>query len=100
AYVHFDSDSFTEKGGATALKGGDDTRDTVLSTLGMRAGNRFNLNDTQKLDVSATLGWQHNLSDTSSEQHLALASAGNSFNTQSVSMDRDAAAVGARASLA
>ncbi|EPN30392.1 autotransporter, partial [Pseudomonas syringae pv. actinidiae ICMP 18807] len=40
-------------------------------TLGIRAGNRFNLNDTQKLDVSATLGWQHNLSDTSSEQHLA-----------------------------
>ncbi|EKG32854.1 autotransporter serine peptidase EprS [Pseudomonas avellanae] len=100
AYVHFDSDSFSEKGGATALKGGDDTRDTVLSTLGIRAGNRFNLNDTQKLDVSATLGWQHNLSDTSSEQHLAFASAGNSFNTQSVSMDRDAAAVGARASLA
>ncbi|MCF5649758.1 autotransporter domain-containing protein [Pseudomonas syringae] len=100
AYVHFDSDSFTEKGGATALKGSDDTRDTVLSTLGMRAGNRFNLNDTQKLDVSATLGWQHNLSDTSSEQHLAFASAGNSFNVQSVSMDRDAAIVGARASLA
>ncbi|WP_057447168.1 autotransporter serine protease [Pseudomonas syringae group genomosp. 3] len=99
AYVHFDSDSFTEKGGATALKGSDDTRDTVLSTLGMRAGNRFNLNDTQKLDVSATLGWQHNLSDTSAEQHLAFASAGNSFNTQSVSMDRDAAAVGTRASL-
>ncbi|EGH48903.1 Outer membrane autotransporter barrel, partial [Pseudomonas syringae pv. pisi str. 1704B] len=71
-------------------KGSDDTRDTVLSTLGMRAGNRFNLNDTQKLDVSATLGWQHNLNDTSSEQHLAFASAGNSFNVQSVSMDRDA----------
>ncbi|MFA0998475.1 MULTISPECIES: autotransporter serine peptidase EprS [Pseudomonas syringae group] len=100
AYVHFDSDSFTEKGGATALKGGEDTRDTVLSTLSMRAGNRFNLNDTQKLDVSATLGWQHNLSDTSSEQHLAFASAGNSFNVQSVSMDRDAAVVGARVSVA
>ncbi|RMO85435.1 Membrane protein [Pseudomonas syringae pv. philadelphi] len=100
AYVHFDSDSFTEKGGATALRSSDDPRDTVLSTLGMRAGNRFNLNDTQKLDVSATLGWQHNLSDTSSEQHLAFASAGNSFNTQSVSMDRAAAVVGARASLA
>ncbi|EGH26481.1 Outer membrane autotransporter barrel, partial [Pseudomonas amygdali pv. mori str. 301020] len=48
----------------------------------------------------STLGWQHNLSDTSSEQHLAFASAGNSFNVQSVSMDRDAAVVGARASLA
>ncbi|WP_122856044.1 autotransporter domain-containing protein [Pseudomonas viridiflava] len=100
AYVHLDSDSFTEKGGATALKGGDDTRDTVLSTLGVRAGNRFNLNDTQKLDVSATLGWQHNLNDTSSDQHLSFASGVNTFAVQSVSMDRDAAVVGARASLA
>lgn len=100
AYVHFDSDSFTEKGGATALKGNDDTRDTVLSTLGVRAGSRFNLTDTQKLDVSGTLGWQHNLSDTSAEQHLAFASGVNTFAVQSVSMDRDAAVVGARASLA
>jgi subtilase-type serine protease len=100
AYVHFDSDSFTEKGGATALKGSDDTRDTVLSTLGVRAGSRFNLNDSQKLDVSGTLGWQHNLSDTSAEQHLAFASGVNTFAVQSVSMDRDAAVVGARASLA
>lgn len=100
AYVHFDSDSFTEKGGATALKGDDDTRDTVLSTLGVRAGSRFNLTDTQKLDVSGTLGWQHNLSDTSAEQHLAFASGVNTFAVQSVSMDRDAAVVGARASLA
>jgi subtilase-type serine protease len=100
AYVHFDSDSFTEKGGATALKGSDDTRDTVLSTLGARAGSRFNLNDSQKLDVSGTLGWQHNLSDTSAEQHLAFASGANTFAVQSVSMDRDAAVVGARASLA
>jgi subtilase-type serine protease len=100
AYVHFDSDSFTEKGGATALKGNDDTRDTVLSTLGVRAGSRFNLTNTQKLDVSGTLGWQHNLSDTSTKEHLGFASGVNTFAVHSVSMDRDAAVVGARASLA
>ncbi|MCZ7019272.1 autotransporter outer membrane beta-barrel domain-containing protein, partial [Salmonella enterica] len=33
AYVHLDSDGFSEKGDAAALKGGDDTRDLVLSTL-------------------------------------------------------------------
>jgi subtilase-type serine protease len=100
AYVHLDSDSFTEKGGPAALKGGDDTRDAVLSTLGLRAGNRFNLTDTQTLDVSGTLGWQHNLSDTSAEQHLAFASGATAFAVQGVSMDRNAAVVGARASLA
>lgn len=100
AYVHLDNDSFTEKGGDAALKGGDDTRDAVLSTLGVRAGNRFNLTDTQTLDVSGTLGCQHNLSKTSAEQHLAFTSSATAFAVQGVSMDRNAAVVGARASLA
>ncbi|QHF02627.1 autotransporter domain-containing protein [Pseudomonas asturiensis] len=100
AYVHLDSESFTEQGGATALKGADDTRDVVLSTLGVRSGKRFNLTDTQTLDVSATLGWQHNLSDTSSARHLTFASGLNAFSVQSASMDRDAAVVGVRTSLA
>ena len=34
AYVHLNSDSFTEKGDAAALKGGEDQREAVLSTLG------------------------------------------------------------------
>lgn len=100
AYVHLDSDSFTEKGGATSLEGDDDNRDAVLSTLGLRAGNRFNMSDAQTLDVSATLGWQHALSGASSEQHLAFAGGENAFRVQGVSLDRDAAVVGARASLA
>ena len=37
AYVHLNSDSFTEKGDAAALKGGEDNREAVLSTLGVRA---------------------------------------------------------------
>ncbi|RMS39672.1 hypothetical protein ALP66_03702 [Pseudomonas amygdali pv. photiniae] len=100
AYVHLNTDSFSEKGDAAALSAGSDNRDAVLSTLGVRALKTIAISDRQKIDLSGSLGWQHNLSDTSSEQHLAFASAGNSFNVQSVSMDRDAAVVGARASLA
>lgn len=100
AYVHLDSDGFSEKGDAAALKGGDDTRDLVLSTLGVRALKTFNLTDHQALDVSGTLGWQHNLSSTDSERHLAFASGGTSFAVESSPMVRDAAVVGARASLA
>ncbi|WJM88945.1 autotransporter domain-containing protein [Pseudomonas brenneri] len=100
AYVHLDSDGFSEKGDAAALKGGDDTRDLVLSTLGVRALKTFNLTDHQALDVSGTLGWQHNLSSTDSERHLAFASGGTSFAVESSPMVRDAALVGARASLA
>jgi subtilase-type serine protease len=100
AYVHLDSDGFTEKGDAAALESRDDTRDLVLSTLGMRALKTFNVNDHQQLEVSGTLGWQHTLSSTDSEQHLAFASGGPSFAVESAPMARDAALVGARVSLA
>ena len=100
AYVHLDSDGFSEKGDAAALKGGNDTRDLVLSTLGVRALKTFNLTDHQALDVSGTLGWQHNLSATDSARHLAFASGSSAFAVQSAPMVRDAALVGARASLA
>ncbi|WP_083358482.1 autotransporter outer membrane beta-barrel domain-containing protein [Pseudomonas antarctica] len=100
AYVHLKTDGFTEKGDAGALKGHDDTRDVVLSTLGVRALQTFNVNDHQQLEVSGTLGWQHNLSSTDSQQHLAFASGGPSFAVESAPMVRNAALVGARVSLA
>ncbi|XCY77107.1 autotransporter domain-containing protein [Pseudomonas sp. CBR-F] len=100
AYVHLDADGFTEKGDAAALKGRDDSRDVVLSTLGARALKTLNINDHQQLELSGTLGWQHNLSSVDSERHLAFASGGPSFTVESLSMVRDAALVGARVSLA
>ncbi|WP_373863634.1 autotransporter domain-containing protein [Pseudomonas mucidolens] len=100
AYIHLATDGFSEKGDAAALRSGDDTRDLVLSTLGVRALKTFNLTDHQQLDVSGTLGWQHNLSSTDAEQHLAFASGGSSFAVESAPMVRDAAVVGARVSLA
>ncbi len=100
AYVHLNSDSFTEKGNAAALKGGEDNRDAVLSTLGLRANKAIALSDKQQLELSGTLGWQHNLSSTQSEDHLAFANGNTAFSVQSVSLDRNAAVIGARAGLA
>jgi subtilase-type serine protease len=100
AYVHVNSDSFTEKGDAAALKGGEDNRDAVLSTLGLRASKVIALSDKQQLELSGTLGWQHNLSNTRSEDHLAFVNGNTGFSVQSVSLDRNAAVIGARAGLA
>ncbi|WP_330565645.1 autotransporter domain-containing protein [Pseudomonas yamanorum] len=100
AYVHLDSERFHEKGDAAALERGSDSRDAVLSTLGLRASKTLPLNDRQQLDVSGSLGWQHSLSAVESEEHLAFVAGGPSFAVQSSPLMRDAALVGVQASLA
>ncbi|WP_085709817.1 MULTISPECIES: autotransporter serine protease [unclassified Pseudomonas] len=100
AYVHLDSDGFTEKGDAAALKSSGDQRDAVLSTLGVRAIKTINLSGSQKLDVSGRLGWQHSLTDIESEQHLRFASGSAPYSVESSPLVRDAALVGVQASLA
>ncbi|WP_367253297.1 autotransporter domain-containing protein [Pseudomonas sp. stari2] len=100
AYVHLDSDGFTEKGDAAALKSNDDQRDAVLGTLGVRAIKTINLSGSQKLDVSGRLGWQHSLTDIESEQHLRFASGSAPYSVESSPLVRDAALVGVQASLA
>ncbi|WP_339508386.1 autotransporter serine peptidase EprS [Pseudomonas sp. RL_35y_Pfl2_P42] len=100
AYVHLDSEGFTEKGAGAALKSSGDQRDAVLSTLGVRAIKTFNLSAQQTLDVSGHLGWQHSLNDIESEQHLRFASGGTPYSVESSALVRDAALVGVQASLA
>jgi subtilase-type serine protease len=100
AYVHLDTEGFTEKGDTAALKSRGDRRDAVLSTLGVRALKTLTLSGQQQLDLSGSLGWQHNLSHTDAEEHLAFASGGTPFVVQSSPLVRDAALVGAHASLA
>ncbi|UQS16384.1 autotransporter serine protease [Pseudomonas sp. HS6] len=100
AYVHVDSEGFTEKGDAAALKSSGDQRDAVLSTLGVRAIKTLNLSGTQKLDVSGHLGWQHSLTDIESEQHLRFANGSAPYSVESSPLVRDAALVGVQASLA
>jgi len=68
--------------------------------LGVRALKTVNLSGQQKLDLSGSLGWQHNLSRIDSEEHLAFAGGSTAFSVESSPMVRDAALVGAHASLA
>ncbi|RON61730.1 autotransporter outer membrane beta-barrel domain-containing protein [Pseudomonas fluorescens] len=100
AYVHLDTEGFREKGNAAALKSTGDQRDAVLSTLGVRVLKTFNLSAQQSLDVSGHLGWQHSLSAIDSGQHLRFASSGTPYSVESSALLRDAALVGAQASLA
>ncbi|MBT9302731.1 autotransporter serine peptidase EprS [Pseudomonas sp. TAE6080] len=100
AYVHLDSERFHEKGDGAALQRGGDRRDATLGTLGLRALKTLALNDQQQLELSASLGWQHSLSPVESEEHLAFVAGGPSFAVRSTPLQRDAALVGLKASLA
>ncbi|MEB0045132.1 MULTISPECIES: autotransporter domain-containing protein [unclassified Pseudomonas] len=100
AYVHLDSAGFTETGDAGALQRHDDQRDAVLGTLGLRALKTVNLSSRQSLDLSASLGWQHNLNTIDAEQHLVFANGSAPFAVQSSPLVRDAALLNTRASLA
>ena len=100
AYVHLDSESFHEKGDAAALERGNDRRDALLGTLGVRALKTLALNAHQQLELSGSLGWQHSLTAVESEEHLAFVAGGPSFAVRSSPLLRDAALVGVQASLA
>ncbi|APJ40265.1 TPA: autotransporter domain-containing protein [Pseudomonas aeruginosa] len=100
AYVHVASDDFRERGSAAALEGGDDNLDAAFTTLGLRAKRHFELDAERRLALSGTLGWRHNLSDTTPQRHLAFASGSQPFSVESVALSRDAALLGIDASLA
>ncbi|MCE4052981.1 autotransporter outer membrane beta-barrel domain-containing protein [Pseudomonas sp. Au-Pse12] len=100
AYVNVSSERFKEKGGAAALRGADDHRDAWLTTLGLRAGQRLPLSAARSLELSATLGWQLQLNPTESATNLGFVEGGQGFKVRSLSLDRDAAVLGARAGLA
>ena len=96
AYVNVRSDRFHEKGGVAALTGNSDTREAVLTTLGVRAAKTLTLNANQQIDLSGHLGWQHNLNPVHSKQDLSFVSGNTDFSVQSVSLARNTAVVGAR----
>ncbi|MDF5947345.1 autotransporter domain-containing protein [Pseudomonas aeruginosa] len=98
--THVASDDFRERGSAAALEGGDDNLDAAFTTLGLRAKRHFELDAGRRLALSGTLGWRHNLSDTTPQRHLAFASGSQPFSVESVALSRDAALLGVDASLA
>ncbi|VVN69081.1 Extracellular serine protease [Pseudomonas fluorescens] len=100
AYVHLDSERLHEKGDGAALQRGSDRRDATLGTLGLRALKTLSLNDQQQVELSGSLGWQHSLTPVESEEHLAFVAGGPSFAVRSTPLQRDAALVGLKASLA
>jgi fibronectin-binding autotransporter adhesin len=77
AWVHLDTDGFSEAGGAAALTAASRSFDTAFTTLGVRAASVLGLVDG--VTVYGTVGWRHAFGDVTPAMALAFASNGLPF---------------------
>ncbi|MFH0295770.1 autotransporter domain-containing protein [Bradyrhizobium sp. 31Argb] len=93
AWVHLDTDGFSERGGLAALIGSSTRDDIGYSTLGARIATGVQLQNGMMLTPRAALAWQHAFGDVTPGAALAFQSLGSAFSISGVPLARDAALV-------
>ncbi|WP_144378059.1 autotransporter outer membrane beta-barrel domain-containing protein [Mesorhizobium amorphae] len=88
AFVHLDTDGFTESGGPAALTSNGETRNIPYTTLGLRAGTDMLLGGTT-LRLDGMVGWQHAYNNVVPGESFALKGS-DLFNVSGVPIARDA----------
>jgi fibronectin-binding autotransporter adhesin len=88
AYVHVDTDGFSESGRAAALHGGGGNVDSTFSTLGVRIATNLNA----ATSLRGTLGWRHAFGGRTPGSTGAFAT-GSSFTVTGVPLAEDVAVV-------
>jgi outer membrane autotransporter protein len=63
AYVHNTTEGFTETGGTAALSVDQANADALFTTLGLRIGGAFVLDEGMKVTAKAGAGWRHAFAD-------------------------------------
>jgi outer membrane autotransporter protein len=89
AYAHLNTDSFEEKGGATALHGKSDEQDMPYSTLGLRIAGEVAQIGGGALTAHGMLGWRHAYGDITPTADLAF-DGGDNFSVAGAPIARNA----------
>ena len=92
AYVNYDSDKAHEKGGVGRLEASTD-QDATFSTVGLRVGKAFALDNGSTLTPRGSIGWRHAFGDTKPDADLRFIEGGAGFSSEGVPIARDAAVV-------
>mgnify|MGYP003835513487 CR=1 FL=1 len=92
AYVHENTDSYSETGGSAALSARDQSSDATFTTLGLRGNARLNLGGT-KANIAGSLGWRHAFGSTPTA--VQAFSGGDAFTVAGVPLARDVLVLGA-----
>jgi autotransporter-associated beta strand protein len=93
AYVNHRANAFTETGGNAAVSGVRESTDISVITAGLRAA--FSIGENAKITGSA--GYQNITGDRAGNATLALTGLNQPMNIRAVALDKDSAALEARA---
>jgi outer membrane autotransporter protein len=90
AYVHVDTDGFTEDGGIAALTSHGADQDVGYSRLGLRVAGTTLIGGVKAMP-HASFAWQHAFDDVTPDIALAFAGAGPGFGIAGTPIARDSA---------
>jgi outer membrane autotransporter protein len=95
AYVHVHDGGFLESGGLAALSGSASNENIGYSSLGLRVGSLWTLENGTVLIPHVAVSWQHAFGDVTPTAALAFASTGAAFSVAGVPIAVDSALVDA-----
>jgi outer membrane autotransporter protein len=88
-YERYQRDTYTEKGGAAALKVHGQTQNNLSSTVGLRLAKRNSLNNGMQLTPRLSASWKHTYGDVTSDTRQQLATGGRNYTVSGALLDRD-----------
>jgi outer membrane autotransporter protein len=94
-YQRYQRDTYTEKGGAAALKVHGQTQNNLNSTFGLRLAKLNTLDNGMQLTPRFSAGWKHTYGDVYSDTRQRLVTGGKNFTVSGASLDRDSLQVDA-----
>ncbi|ODA66291.1 Extracellular serine protease precursor [Methyloligella halotolerans] len=92
AYVHQETDGFTESGGLAAFNSSGYNEDVTYSTTGFRAATTMAFGNAV-ITPNLSVAWLHAFDSVDTDLALAFAAAGPSFDIQGTPIARDSALV-------
>ncbi|OTA19931.1 autotransporter [Xenorhabdus beddingii] len=93
SYVNFHNEGISEHGGAAALSGNKQSKNTTFSTLGLRVDQKWQTENGLAVGVYGELGWQHQFGNLDRDTQLRFSNSHATFTVNSVSAARDAGVI-------
>jgi outer membrane autotransporter protein len=88
-YQRYQRDSYTEKGGAAALKVHEQSQSNMNSTFGLRLAKVNTLDNGMQLTPRFSTGWKHTYGEVDTKARQRLVNGGNDYTVYGAELDRD-----------